>query len=688
MDSSPVLQNQSQNKIHSGLLRMKNEHNRIIGDPKPFKLQSAPPLSKKDAENKDPGNSEITRKAPGRPIVSRLPVLAKSIHLQTPSGFSQSHCRWEEKPLTGKTKKKKPCTRPVPFNLSQPNGSKKASKNQQPPFVSQSQTSNNALQPGKNICNSSLKTQNMNAKTSKHPAVLISNARSQKWTLKSHGKAKNILIHVSGQCGPPHTFRTLTTLSNPLSSIPNNMVDENSVPPSSQPALCAEAFLANTNQASVKDRAKNSNDTQIPELSTQGGFSKGSTGENFQPDHAALLSILCNNGVSATGQGSATPQSKPYNYLPQRVSILKSRQKAGHTTGSVKSVQFSPDTAALKSILHNEGEKAAGPLGATPRNSVCPSGRGSSIMTAQRVPVRKNRAELNGEAVAVKGTPLKEWTPQRVRNTKHQPMSAIKWHLSTQPSPCPGTSGLRRYKTNLEPSQEREVVQRLFDDRDDEQRTNVTDKDPEAQAEQLPATASSTTAHCDENIEMSTANISKDEESESERIGGGQPFFQAPQRDSVIFFSTGKKLFRAPRFEKRESISHQDQHDAASPEQQKVLLVPEKMSSAAEPNSQIKPSIQSLHRDVILQKSCAPGPAVALLRKRFPPLEELRMDEEVATYTAVTIPAPSEFVPPQPRCGNPLATVLLFEESTTFVPIGFDLSSAYSSPPSSALQER
>lgn len=116
-------------------------------------------------------------------------------------------------------------------------------------------------------------------------------------------------------------------------------------------------------------------------------------GESFKSDHAALLSILRNEGVSATGFGSSSPQSKPYNYLvswfyncclqpsftmsfvlhtftdglflsygfwvylwlitdltifrtcliiiffvftclqPQRVSVMKSRQKAGPTTG-------------------------------------------------------------------------------------------------------------------------------------------------------------------------------------------------------------------------------------------------------------------------------------------------------------------------------------------------------------------
>ena len=67
--------------------------------PKSSKPLCAPHLSKQDIENKDPGNLEMGKKAPVRPGVSRLPVLAKSLPLQTPSDFSQSHCTWEEKPL-------------------------------------------------------------------------------------------------------------------------------------------------------------------------------------------------------------------------------------------------------------------------------------------------------------------------------------------------------------------------------------------------------------------------------------------------------------------------------------------------------------------------------------------------------------------------------------------------------------
>lgn len=60
---------------------------------------------------------------------------------------------------------------------------------------------------------------------------------------------------------------------------------------------------------------------------------------------------------------------------------------------------------------------------------------------------------------------------------------------------------------------------------------------------------------------------------------------------------------------------------------------------------------------------------MAMLRKRLPPLEELRMDEEVATYTCVSVPAAPGFLPLRPRCGNPLASVLHFEESSVSTPL-------------------
>ncbi|KAG7520025.1 hypothetical protein JOB18_021166 [Solea senegalensis] len=665
MDPSAILRLQSRNKIHSDFLRMKNEHNKIPADAKSSKLMSAPHLSKQDGENKDPGSSEMSRKAPARAGISRLPVLAKSLHLQTPSDFSQSHCRWEEKPLAGKSKKKKPCTRPVPFNLSQPKSST-TRKNQQPASVPQSQTGTHAVQL-KN--NAHLKHQNIHSKPSKHPAVLNCHMDS---TQKSHGKTTENMSHLLGQSRPPNTSKASATLSNPLPAIAlrNTRPQISSSSTSAHPALTN--CLENMNLLSLKDPTKIKPASQNTELSTV-------KGENFQPDHMAFLSILRNEGIKATGLGSTTPQSKSYNYVPQRVSVMKSRQKVGATTGISKLVQFSPDATALQSILQNEGVTAGGLVGATPRKSVCPSGRSTSVYTARRVPLRKNHAEATGGSVAVtfKETPLRTWTPQRVPDTRRQPISAMKWHQSTKQTPYVGTPGLKSCKTDLQPQQEQEVVQRLFDDQDEDLEENATQKHPDTQTDQLTVQASSTKPHCEEKFEKSKANTSEEEEEKEEERVGRQPFLQAPERESVIFFSTGKNLSRAPHFEKQKSSCEQQQQQ----QQQQMPCV----SELPRP---VNPSLQSLHRDTVVPKTCGVSHAVALLRKRLPPLEELRMDEEVATYTSVSVHAAPGFVLPRPRCGNPLASILHFEESCRFVPISFDVSSGPSSPLSSPKQER
>ncbi|KAK5894567.1 hypothetical protein CesoFtcFv8_011249 [Champsocephalus esox] len=590
MDSSPVLRQQSQNKIRSELTRTKNENNKMPAHPKPSKLFSAHHLSNLNIENQDPVKSEMGRRAALRPGISRLPVLAKSLYLQTTSDFGLSNYKWEDKPLAGKTRKKKPYTRPVPFNLCQPKSSRLGHENQELCTVSQSRTGTDA----------------------------------------------------------------------------DNSSKEAS---SAEPAVSAEACSDNMSLLSLKDPAKTSHATQNMQLTAQDPLSKSSTdkGDNFQSDHAALLSILRDEGLSATGLGSTTPHSKLYNNLPQRVSTLRSRHKLGPISGLMKSVQFSPDVAALQSILQNEGVKAGGPLGATPRIPVCP-GRGTSIIHAQRVPVRKNRAEATEGPVvlALKETPQKQWTPQRVPCTRNRPMSAMKWPLSSHRSSFAITPGLQRCKSTLKPQKE-EIVQRLFYDQEEEH--------PGKPAEQLPTQNATAKVHHEVKVEASGVGTDKDEE-EEQRIVGGQPFFQAPQRESVIFFSTGKTLLRAPRFEKQENSVRHDEHGPVLPVHEETRPV-----SAC----RINPA-QSLHKDLISQKPSTQSSAVALLRKRLLALEELRMDEEVASYCSV--PNAPCLLPPRPRCGNPLAYTLHFQESFTFLPIGFDLLSGCSSPSSSPLQER
>ncbi|XP_063742356.1 uncharacterized protein troap isoform X1 [Eleginops maclovinus] len=683
MDSSPVLRPQIHKKICSELMRTKNENNKMPAHPKPSKLFSAHHLSNHNIENQDPGKSEFGRKAPLRPGISRIPVRAKSLHLPTASDFSQSHYKWEDNPLTGKTRKKKPCTRPVPFNFSQPKSSRLGRENQKPFTVSQSRTGTNA---DNIVFNSHLKTQNVIAKPNKHPAALMCNIDSSKGTGTFRGKVTD------------NALQTSATLFKPQSSIPNNAVHQSREASPAGPADSAEACSDNMSLLSLKDPSKTSNATQKLKLTTHKDLSKISTdqGDNFQLDHAALLSILRNEGLNATGLASTTPYSKPYNNLPQRVSIM-SQQKAGSISGLMKSVHFSPDSVALQSILQNKGVKAGGPVGDTHRLSVC-SSRGTPILKAQRVPVKKNRVEATEGPVALK-------TPQRVPHSTHQPMSAMRvpvkknrlestegpvvvgcketpLHLrppqrpprSTQRpmsamSPFSITPRRQSCKSNLKPHQE-EIVQKLFDDKEEKQCTHMADKYPEARAK--PSQTQTTTAKTHYEVMVEASRVSTDED-EEELV---RPFFHAPQRESVIFFSAGKTLLRAPRFEKQESLIRHEEHG---------LVLPVHEETRPVSTWQINPA-QSLHKDFVAQKTSSPSPAVALLRKRLPALEELRMDEEVASYSSVHN-APG-LHRARPRCGNPLAYTLHLEHSFTFVPIGFDLLSGCSSPNSSPLEDR
>lgn len=92
-------------------------------------------------------------------------------------------------------------------------------------------------------------------------------------------------------------------------------------------------------------------------------------------------------------------------------------------------------------------------------------------------------------------------------------------------------------------------------------------------------------------MEVRGVNTTEDEE---QRVAA-QPFIQAPQRESVIFFSTGKKLLRVPRFEQQESSSHHEEDQLVSSDLRKVLSAHAETSSVPEPTYQITP-VYSLHR--------------------------------------------------------------------------------------------
>ncbi|CAN9516164.1 unnamed protein product [Ophioblennius macclurei] len=568
MDSSPVLRQQSQNKIQRDLHRMKNEQNKKQTNPKSSKLPSSPRPSAKDVENKNPSCSRSDKKLPVRPGGSRLPVLAKSLQLPTPSSLSSVHGAWEDKPLAGKARKKKPCTRPVPFNFSQPRASRAAA-----------------------------------AAERRQPNVLQSHAGAGVLNNPSKPKALQRLE-------TDFSHLLLGTLSSTAKTI-------DGVRRKAASAASAEVCVDVLNQLTLHDPAKNSR-TEL-----------GEKKENFQCDAKALLSIVRNEGVSASGRPSATPRSKAFDSLPQRVSIMKSHHKVGPSRGPPKSVQFSPDAAALQSILLNEGVRVGG--GAAPPTTT--PGRGTSIFTPLRVPVNKIRAESTDgpAALAVKKTPRTDCNPQRIRNNRQQPTSALRAQLTGLKSPF-RTPGIGSREGDLQPRHQ-VVVQRLFEDEEeDEEEEKKKSEEVSTREEPEPLKAAETEVRREEKVEPALRTA----------------FIQAPQRDSVIFFSSGSKLFRAP------------------PVQDREIRPLEPLTSSS---SSVETSAESAAR-----KTCPLTPPTAILRRRFPSLEEARLDHEVATYTSGPAPGPgpaprSGFLPPRPRCGNPLASFFEAEDSTRFVPI-------------------
>uniref|UniRef100_A0A674N8Y4 Uncharacterized LOC105419983 n=1 Tax=Takifugu rubripes TaxID=31033 RepID=A0A674N8Y4_TAKRU len=498
MDSSPVLRQQNQNKI-SHFLRYKTNH--------PKSPKSAPHYSNQD-ENKDPQKSAVGKKASVRQGVSRLPVLAKSLHLPSPSSFSLSHCKWEEKPLAGKAKKEKPCTRPLPFNRSHCKNSRKAAEYEQPSSVLQSNPGSRSVQQSNAACCVTQKQSNGRANQSKYPHVSQNRADLTKRAEGSEGNVAENTSKCKGQRAAVTNLKPSAHLSHHVSSIPNNTCHQNNA------ASSAEACTHNMNQLSIKDLSATSHAQQSVQLTEQ----------TWRIWWWNRCHTLAHNIDIISGF-----------YSNSSIGLSLNACFCVLFPGFMKSEPFSPDPAALQSILQNEGLKVGGCLGATPKNAIRPSGRGTSVYTSY-------------------------FTLSKISCLQN-------------------------------------------------------------------------TSHKEEKGETCSADGC-----EQQRTVGAQPFIQAPQRASVIFFSTGKKLLRVPRFERQEDWTLQDLTSPVS--------------------------------DSIVQKSCVVSSAVAMLRKRLPPLEELRLDEEVATYTSLL--AATGFLPPQPRCGNPLAAMLHFEESSRFVPIDLD----------------
>lgn len=175
----------------------------------------------------------------------------------------------------GKAKIKKPCTRHLPFSLSQPKNSRAASENRQPQTTSQSRT----VHPHRNVPSTRPKTQTSTAKPTQPPARCNSNVVPTARTLRCNSSAAKTVAQPLGQAGLSNRFKTSAS-PQPTSSVSHNTMQQSRTLSSARAAPNAQACVADMNLLSLKDPAQTSQaapDTQSTVSASSAGASSVSS---------------------------------------------------------------------------------------------------------------------------------------------------------------------------------------------------------------------------------------------------------------------------------------------------------------------------------------------------------------------------------------------------------------------------
>ncbi|XP_041953866.1 uncharacterized protein LOC121713374 [Alosa sapidissima] len=768
MASPFTLCQQNQNRPQQGfpgILKTHNEQAKAPGTVKLSKPNTVHHGTKRGLENQDPSAPERSANTVNKlKGVSRLPVLAKS--LQQPATTDPTQIKWEERPLLGKEKRKKACTKPQPFNLSQPRASR---------FRTQRQEQASVGTAGKvRTIPASHPTQTRPAKTQSclHPKPKIGAsvpsrtkptgpgtfggtsthtgslpAKTATLNGKTFDQCQNVLSRLEHGASENQASDSLSTLGCPVPE--SKTATQLDVLKDISKHLSGISLTSSKHATNAKDEGlSEARDYKTPfrtphshaapqrvKITSQTARSTPSvckpenTTEGFCPDPSALRSILQSEGVKAAGLQGTVPRPSGRGtsvYLPQRVSVLKSAQRQKANTG--KPQAFSPDPTALGSILQNEGIQPGDPSeGATARPSACPSGRGTSVYTAQRVPISKSRTKdvsaaqgnavtfspdptalgsiLQNEGIQTGGatprasgrgtsvytaqrvpvtksrteliaaslgparssplTPAVKWTPLRVPNTKPQSMKRL---LSAYRNPkfsgSPAIRDVQPSSSEHPSNKEDGVVQRLFEEQEEEEKMEEDDEEQHALRQ---------TGENPELEEEAEPPVTHEAEvpfpvqgpAPTEMKASHVPFLQAPNRDSVIVLCSGQRLFgqtpargTAPLTE-TQALSSATQ-EAHGPSSLPVGTLPRALRQPS--GSKVTASLEntiSAKATQLCQKR------VLELRRRLPILEELFLDEECATYMSQP-----QYCVALPRCSNPVASTLLYRDSTCFMPIG------------------
>ncbi|XP_028850437.1 uncharacterized protein troap isoform X2 [Denticeps clupeoides] len=611
----------------TGTLKTQQEQNKTLSNANVSKSSPACHGSKRGLENKDPS---VAGRLKG---VSRLPVLAKSLQHPTTAeaALGVTQMKWEQRPLLGKEKKKKACTKPLPFSVSQPKPSRALRPRQGDSLDAKTLGASQSFPVNGSAC----KVQSSLVVSSQvEEAVALDREADHQSREQSRPREDLTKEALKRQL-------TMESGSNELSSKLGSISLASSVQPGQTPLGQTTPF-----------RSNHTAPQRIPAARNLGTSSQNSNNaaDAFSLDPGALCSILQSEGAGLTPLRSACSSGRnTSNFLPQRVSVMKRALRHGVESGTGNASPFTPDPAALRSILQNEGIGAGTVAGAN--ISACPSARTTSVYSAQRVPMTKARMDsrLSSMGPARFGpchSPAVKWMPQRVPSTR--PRSTKKLLSAYRTPVSSGSPWLQGPSSELPASIKDNVVQRLFEDAekdvDEEQDSPCTDE--QATQEQVVKTL---------NPEAESESHFQKRLEKGEKPSTQGPFVQAAHRASVIVFRSASKQLgdtpaRAPGTE-----CLQDSHGtSATPAVTLSVCVDQAVGSEV-----TFTSAEPLNPVVLCHQR------VMALRRRLPALGEMLLDEECSTYTSRPQSGPA-----LPRCPNPIAVTLLFQDSTCFVPIG------------------
>uniref|UniRef100_A0A671TCR2 Si:ch211-156j22.4 n=1 Tax=Sinocyclocheilus anshuiensis TaxID=1608454 RepID=A0A671TCR2_9TELE len=626
-------QNRSQ-QDHSGILKHQE-----------LKTKSA--SSKRRSENLDPNAFAETGKGVGKlKGVSRLPVLAKSLQPAL-SELSQnpSHSRWERSALTSIAQKKRIYTKPVPFNLSQ-----SRTHNQR----------NTAIPPGKVALTPS---------TRLTPGAKVRNLNQSAKTETSSNKAMTSGV-LRAQANKSHQLHP----GSHAEYVASNKDSSDVHPSSHESGCCSHTDLSSRLGSITLVQSKIPEDSGLSNLCKTSLIKVDVNSDNQAPKDKHCLPSTTQSHVNTKAVHNVLPCEGSSAFGAQCMMPRLSTCPPG--PGTFNNLVRN----SLRSILQNDGMRLGEHIGATPRASTCTTGRGTSIYSAQRVPVKKNKPEFD--------SPVGSQTPNHSQCFQYPLFfffyylfsfnflcvcSVLKLFVSQVYVYCfylqrklctaqkmsslrgsPGLHEAHNPSTGLLVCQEGEdVVQRLFEDRE-QMNDDQIDQDDITSQQLLNSHQTSTIK---ENSDSNHCHT-KDEGKKT-----AQPFIQAAHRGSVIVFSSSQRLGSDRSQDTLKTPGTGDPLQLFEGQLASHNALP--LQSDQSNGSQINPSLDLPKQSQSKAPTVTHSTAVSALRRRHTPLEEMFLHEEYATYTSRLLSCPL-----QPRCGNPVAATLLFQDSTCFLPIG------------------